>query len=210
MTTKKSISPRLPIMLTAGFLSTGLLLSGCSNSDNAEANSAGTESVNSANGTEDTAAAGGVTEADSAGQAETAADEAMQAEDNADDATMIASDDINPLTDGADQQSLLTNPTEPGTPEDTVKKALDSLYYGDVEEAAKYYEVDMANFEEELAKTQSAFQQTVDGVTITNTEYNDDETRATIAGELMLKEQDEPAPLTYVLQKIDGQWKILG
>ena len=68
----------------------------------------------------------------------------------------------------------------------------------------------MANFEEELAKTQYAFQQTVDGVTITDTQYNDDKTRATIIGELMLKGQSAPAPLTYELQKIEGQWKILG
>ena len=108
------------------------------------------------------------------------------------------------------KKSLVTNPTESGTPEDTVKKALNSLYYGDVKEAAGYYQVDMANFEEELANTQSAFQQTVDGVTITDTKYSDDKTRATITGELMLKGQSDPAPLTYQLQKIDGQWKILG
>jgi hypothetical protein len=104
----------------------------------------------------------------------------------------------------------VTNPTEAGTPEDTVKKALNSLYYGDVKDAVGYYQVDMANFEQELANTQSAFQQTVDGVTITDTTYNDDKTRATITGELMLKGQSDPAPLTYQLQKIDGQWKILG
>ena len=105
---------------------------------------------------------------------------------------------------------MVTNPTQAGTPEDTVKKALDSLYYGDAKKSASYYEVDMANFEEELANTQSAFQQTVDGVTITDTNYSDDKTRATITGERMLKGQSEPAPLTYELQKIDGQWKILG
>ena len=79
-----------------------------------------------------------------------------------------------------------------------------------MKDAASYYQVDMANFEEELANTQSAFQQTVDGVTITDAKYNDDKTRATITGELMLKRQSEPAPLTYQLQKIEGQWKILG
>ena len=68
----------------------------------------------------------------------------------------------------------------------------------------------MANFEAELAKTQYAFQQTVDGVTILDTTYNANKTRATITGELMLKGQSEPAPLTYELQKIAGQWKILG
>ena len=126
------------------------------------------------------------------------------------DETAIDSDDINPVTSATKQKSLVTNTTQAGTPEDTVKQALDSLYYGEVKEAVKYYKVDMANFEEELAKTQYAFQQTVDGVTITDTQYNDDKTRATIIGELMLKGQSEPAPLTYQLQKIEGQWKILG
>ena len=130
--------------------------------------------------------------------------------DNSKDETAIDSDDINPVTSATKQKSLVTNPTEAGTPEDTVKQALDSLYYGEVKEAAKYYKVDMANFEEELAKTQYAFQQTVDGVTITDTQYSDDKTRATIIGELMLKGQSAPAPLTYQLQKIEGQWKILG
>ena len=105
---------------------------------------------------------------------------------------------------------MVTNPTQDGTPEDTVKQALDSLYYGDAKQAATYYKVDMANFEEELAKTQSAFQQTVDGVTFTDTKYSDNKTRATITGELMLRGQSEPASLTYELQKIDGKWKILG
>ncbi|MGO3046849.1 MAG: hypothetical protein ACTIIO_09040, partial [Psychrobacter celer] len=129
---------------------------------------------------------------------------------NTEEKTAIDSDSVNPVTTSAKQKSLVTNPTQAGTPEDTVKKALDSLYYGDAKKSASYYEVDMANFEEELANTQSAFQQTVDGVTITDTKYSDDKTRATITGELMLKGQSEPVPLTYELQKIDGQWKILG
>nr|WP_317199126.1 hypothetical protein [uncultured Psychrobacter sp.] len=110
----------------------------------------------------------------------------------------------------ADQPSLVTNTTQPNSPEDTVKQALNTLYYGDVEDAVGYYQVDMANFEQELANTQSAFQQTVDSVTITDTQYNDDNTVATIEGELMLKGQSKPAPLTYKLKKVNGQWKILG
>ncbi|MER2164952.1 MAG: hypothetical protein ABS921_12590, partial [Psychrobacter alimentarius] len=128
--------------------------------------------------------------------------------DNATEQTMT--DDTQPLTATNKQKSLVTNPTQAGTPEDTVKQALDSLYQGDIKKSAGYYKVDMANFEEELAKTQSAFEQTVEGVTITDTTYNEDKTRATIVGELMLRGQSEPAPLTYELQKIDGQWKILG
>lgn len=213
MTTKQStlqsILLRLPTLLTVGVLSTGLLLSGCSNNDNAATETA-------ANDTEDNAAIVETFEDGEDGEDDaelTNANNAIESEQIANSAkekTAIDSDNVNPVTSSATQKSLVTNPTEAGTPEDAVKQALDSLYEGDIEQAASYYKVDMANFEEELANTQSAFQQTVDGVTITNTKYNDDKTRATITGELMLKDQSEPAPLTYELQKIDGQWKILG
>ena len=205
MTTKQSTLLRLPTLLTAGVLSTGLLVSGCGNNDNVD-----TTAI------EDNAAVAKTSEDDLTTSVETVdSDNDVKNEQiaaNTEDKTAIDSDSdsVNPVTTSAKQKSLVTNPTQAGTPEDTVKKALDSLYYGDAKKSASYYEVDMANFEEELANTQSAFQQTVDGVTITDTKYNDDKTRATITGELMLKGQSEPAPLTYELQKIDGQWKILG
>ena len=203
MTTKQSTLLRLPTLLTAGVLSTGLLVSGCGNNDNVD-----TAAI------EDNAAVAKTSEDDLTTSVETVdSDNDVKNEQiaaNTEDKTAIDSDNVNPVTASAKQKSLVTNPTQAGTPEDTVKKALDSLYYGDAKKSASYYEVDMANFEEELANTQSAFQQTVDGVTITDTKYNDDKTRAIITGELMLKGQSEPAPLTYELQKIDGQWKILG
>ena len=203
MTTKQSTLLRLPTLLTAGVLSTGLLVSGCGNNDNVD-----TAAI------EDNAAVAKTSEDDLTTSVETVdSDNDVKNEQiaaNTEDKTAIDSDNVNPVTASAKQKSLVTNPTQAGTPEDTVKKALDSLYYGDAKKSASYYEVDMANFEEELANTQSAFQQTVDGVTITDTRYNDDKTRAIITGELMLKGQSEPAPLTYELQKIDGQWKILG
>lgn len=203
MTTKQSILLRLPTLLTAGVLSTGLLVSGCGNNDNVD-----TAAI------EDNAAVAKTSEDDLTTSVETVdSDNDVKNEQiaaNTEEKTAIDSDSVNPVTTSAKQKSLVTNPTQAGTPEDTVKKALDSLYYGDAKKSASYYEVDMANFEEELANTQSAFQQTVDGVTITDTKYSDDKTRATITGELTLKGQSEPAPLTYELQKIDGQWKILG
>lgn len=203
MTTKQSTLLRLPTLLTAGVLSTGLLVSGCGNNDTVD-----TAAI------EDNAAVAKTSEDDLTTSVETVdSDNDVKNEQiaaNTEDKTAIDSDNVNPVTASAKQKSLVTNPTQAGTPEDTVKKALDSLYYGDAKKSASYYEVDMANFEEELANTQSAFQQTVDGVTITDTKYSDDKTRATITGELMLKGQSEPAPLTYELQKIDGQWKILG
>ncbi|WP_201581989.1 hypothetical protein [Psychrobacter glacincola] len=209
MSTERATLLRLPTILTAGVLSTGLLLSACSDNDK------------TANSAEDTAAIAegsydkSIDAENSAANQTSAVDanstvDSKQMTDNSKDETAIDSDNINPVTSATKQKSLVTNPTQAGTPEDTVKQALDSLYYGEVKEAVKYYKVDMANFEEELAKTQYAFQQTVDGVTITDTQYSDDKTRATIIGELMLKGQSAPAPLTYELQKIEGQWKILG
>ena len=210
MTTKLSALPsaflRLPIIVTAGILSTALLLSGCSNNDKGEAETA----AHTTSSTEDTAAIAKTPENDGAGQAVLKDTEDKQVAVNNKDKTTIANDNMNPVTASAKQKSLVSNPTQDGTPEDTVKQALDSLYYGDPKQAATYYKVDMANFEEELAKTQSAFQQTVDGVTFTDTKYSDNKTRATITGELMLRGQSEPASLTYELQKIDGKWKILG
>ncbi|ERL56831.1 hypothetical protein M917_0461 [Psychrobacter aquaticus CMS 56] len=189
------------MIFATGVLSTGLLLSGCSNNDvdTADTENAAAVENSDENASTQTAA---VDTNNSTADAQTIA--------NAKDETTTANNAINPAATPDKQPSLVTNPTQAGTPEDTVKQALDSLYYGDVKKAAGYYKVDMANFEQELAKTQSAFQQTVDGVTITDTTYNDDKTRATIIGELMLKGQTEPAPLTYELQKIAGQWKILG
>lgn len=208
MTTKSSALPStflcLPSILTVGILSTALLLSGCSNNDKGN-----TETAVSNN--KDATAVAQTSEND-ASQVELTGTttDSKQAVDNAKDETTIANDNINPVTTAAKQKSLVSNPTQDGTPEDTIKQALDSLYYGDAKQAATYYKVDMANFEEELAKTQSAFQQTVDGVTFTDTKYSDNKTRATITGELMLRGQSEPASLTYELQKIDGKWKILG
>ena len=207
MTTKQPIFQRLPILLATGVLSTGLLISGCSNNESAETATDNEDVAATVDTSEDVTLDNDMTD-----QAEIAesASETGEITDSAENKTAIDSDNINPVTDATKQKSLVTNPTQAGTPEDTVKQALNSLYYGDVKDAASYYQVDMANFEEELANTQSAFQQTVDGVTITDTKYNNDKTRATITGELMLKGQSEPAPLTYQLQKIEGQWKILG
>lgn len=204
MTMKLFSLQRLPILCATGILSTGLLLSGCSNNDNAE-----TDSANAVSTTEDASSTG--TSEVSSTQTNGVDTDATANEAIADDATkQTMTDDTQPLTATNKQKSLVTNPTQAGTPEDTVKQALDSLYQGNIKKSAGYYKVDMANFEEELAKTQSAFEQTVEGVTITDTTYNEDKTRATIVGELMLRGQSEPAPLTYELQKIDGQWKILG
>lgn len=201
MTTK---TLKLPPLLMASLLSTGLLLSGCSSNDVDEVSTEGNSADTVAN----------KQKADSATDSSSNSTEESVAAPNSapSDATtdQAVSDVTNPALATGEQPSLVNNPTEAGTPEDTVKQALNTLYYGDVKQAATYYKVDLANFEQELAKTQYAFQQTVEGVTITNTSYNEDKTRATIDGELMLKGQKQPAPLSYELQKVDGKWKILG
>lgn len=209
MSTERATLLRLPTILTAGVLSTGLLLSACSDNDKTANSAEDTAAIAEGSADESIDAENSAANQTSAVDANSTVD-SKQMTDNSKDETAIDSDNINPVTSATKQKSLVTNPTQAGTPEDTVKQALDSLYYGEVKEAVKYYKVDMANFEEELAKTQYAFQQTVDGVTITDTQYSDDKTRATIIGELMLKGQSAPAPLTYDLQKIEGQWKILG
>ncbi|MFZ2553258.1 hypothetical protein [Psychrobacter urativorans] len=195
---------KLPSLLIASLLSTGLLLSGCSSNDVDEVSTEGNSADTVAN----------KQKADSAtNSSSNSTEESVAAPNSApSDATtdQAVSDVTNPALATGEQPSLVNNPTEAGTPEDTVKQALNTLYYGDVKQAATYYKVDLANFEQELAKTQYAFQQTVEGVTITNTSYNEDKTRATIDGELMLKGQKQPAPLSYELQKVDGKWKILG
>ena len=189
--------PNLHKLLTAMLVSSSLLMTACSNNDVNEINANNTTDDNTEAVANDTT----TTLAEENQTAKTSDDTSVKDVDS----TVSDSNSVNP-----DQPSLVNNPTEAGTPEDTVKQALDTLYYGEVKKAATYYSVDMANFEQQLANTQYAFQQTVEGVTITNTTYNDGKTRATIEGELMLKGQKQPEPLSYQLQKIDGIWKILG
>ena len=195
---------KLLSLLIASLLSTGLLLSGCSSNDVDEVSTEG----NSADTVANKQKADSATDSSSNSTEKSVAAPKSASSDATTD--QAVSDVTNPALATGEQPSLVNNPTEAGTPEDTVKQALNTLYYGDVKQAATYYKVDLANFEQELAKTQYAFQQTVEGVTITNTSYNEDKTRATIDGELMLKGQKQPAPLSYELQKVDGKWKILG
>lgn len=195
-----------PGLLTTGLLTASLLLTACSNNDNADVEVADDNSEQTVVANSDAPSEEAV--ADNAD--EVIADEEQVNAEQVADQTSMPSSNINPVTTTPEQPSLVTNPTEPNTPEDTVKQALNTLYYGDVEDAVGYYQVDMANFEQELANTQSAFQQTVENVTITKTQYSVDNTKATITGELRLKGQSEPAPLTYQLRKVNGQWKILG
>ncbi|MEK6219084.1 MAG: hypothetical protein N2B59_08020 [Psychrobacter sp.] len=205
MTTPQLTAQRLPMIFATGLLSAGLLISGCSDNDNVQTkpvdettNSPSTVTVKS---TDDIKANADVNKTDT---------NSIDDRSTAIPDTDIVSHDINSIAAAVKEPSILTNRTQSGTPENTVKLALDTLYYGDVKKAATYYKVDMENFAEELKNTQFAFKQTVEAVTIIDTKYNNDKTKATVTGELRLKGQNEPAPLTYELQKINGEWKILG
>ena len=204
MTTQQLAAQRLPMIFATGLLSAGLLLSGCSDNNKVETQPAdettdGSSAINTVNSTDDVNSTPDVNKTDSIANSDTAKTD-----------NDIVSQDISPIAAAVKEPSILTNRTEAGTPENTVKLALDTLYYGDVKKAASYYKVDMENFAEELKNTQFAFKQTVEAVTIIDTKYNSDKTKATVTGELRLKGQSEPAPLAYELQKINGEWKILG
>lgn len=210
---------RLPKIVATGLLgfsllSTGLLISGCSDNDNVENSSAdkttdNQSAVDTAKSTDDVEANADVNKTDSIANSDTATNNTAT-NNTATTDNDIVSHDISPIAAAVKEPSILTNRTQAGTPENTVKLALDTLYYGDVRKAASYYKVDMENFAEELKNTQFAFKQTVEAVTIIDTKYNSDKTKATVTGELRLKGQSEPAPLAYELQKINGEWKILG
>lgn len=210
---------RLPKIVATGLLgfsllSTGLLISGCSDNDNVENSSAdkttdNQSAVDTAKSTDDVEANADVNKTDSIANSDTATNNTAT-NNTATTDNDIVSQDISPIAAAVKEPSILTNRTQAGTPENTVKLALDTLYYGDVKKAASYYKVDMENFAEELKNTQFAFKQTVEAVTIIDTKYNSDKTKATVTGELRLKGQSEPAPLAYELQKINGEWKILG
>ena len=204
MTTQQLAAQRLPMIFATGLLSAGLLISGCSDNNKVETQPAdettnGSSAINTVNSTDDVDSTPDVNKTDSRANSDTAKTD-----------NDIVSQDISPIAAAVKEPSILTNRTEAGTPENTVKLALDTLYYGDVKKAASYYKVDMENFAEELKNTQFAFKQTVEAVTIIDTKYNSDKTKATVTGELRLKGQSEPAPLAYELQKINGEWKILG
>ena len=204
MTTQQLAAQRLPMIFATGLLSAGLLISGCSDNNKVETQPAdetkdSSSAINTVNSTDDVDSTADVNKTDSIANSDVAKTD-----------NDIVSQDISPIAAAVKEPSILTNRTEAGTPENTVKLALDTLYYGDVKKAASYYKVDMENFAEELKNTQFAFKQTVEAVTIIDTKYNSDKTKATVTGELRLKGQSEPAPLVYELQKINGEWKILG
>jgi len=140
MTTKQSTFQRLPMMLATGVLSTGLLLSGCSNNDSVETEVAMDETADVTS--QDSVTTDQTTAISTTDNKNDAEQQTITPDDNETTTdTAAVSDVINPAADDDKQPSLVKNPTQAGTPEDTVKQALDTLYYGDVKQAASYYKV---------------------------------------------------------------------
>lgn len=108
------------------------------------------------------------------------------------------------------QPSILTNDAIIGSPEATIKAALDTLYYGDVADAVQFYHIpDMDDFATQLAHTQTVFKQTIEKITLDNSHYNADKTEVTLNGNMVLKGQDQPISISYQLKKINGKWLIV-
>ena len=127
MTTQQLTARRLPIILATGLLSTGLLISGCSKSDNDINNEVDSNEEIAVDTTESQTA---VNDASSVDNIDGDANKANADETVATD-TDIVSHNISPIAAAVKEPSILTNRTEAGTPENTVKLALDTLYYAD-------------------------------------------------------------------------------
>ena len=114
MTTKRPIQ-RLPFLLITGVLNAGLLLSGCSNNDSADVDTANHTETTTDN--EEIAAAAdtsGTSDETMSEQEDTVgstSDTAVVSND-AENETMIDNDNINPVTASTTQKSLVTNPTQ--------------------------------------------------------------------------------------------------
>lgn len=203
-----TISKRLSAIMLGTAIST-LMISGCSNANDSTPADADTAAATDASNEDMIATAPVAT-----GTEATSTDNVAATDTSSTDSTDAALSEV--MVDAGDngtasnQKSIVTNTTTVGSPEDTVKKAMNATYYGNVKDAVDYYKVDMADFEQQLADTQAAFQKTVDSITLTNTTYNDDKSKATVNGELMLKGQEQPTPAVYDLEKVNGKWKILG
>ncbi len=125
---------------------------------------------------------------------------------NASNATKVAT-----ANTGTVNNSIVTNKVTAGTPESTLKKALNTVYSGDAREAAQYYHIkDVPDFGKELQLAQKNFQQTIESITFTKTTFNKNKSQAKIAFDVKLKGKKEVEKRISSLQKINGEWKIVG
>ncbi len=108
-------------------------------------------------------------------------------------------------------KSIVTNKVTPGTPEATLRLALNTVYFGDAQKAAQYYHItDVPDFSKELQLAQKNFQQTIESITFTKTTFNKNKTQAQIAFDVELKGTAGIEKRISTLKKIKGKWKIVG
>ena len=120
MTTQQLAAQRLPMIFATGLLSAGLLISGCSDNNKVENQPAdettdSSSAINTVNSTDDVDSTPDVNKTDSIANSDTAKTD-----------NDIVSQDISPIAAAVKEPSILTNRTEAGTPENTVKLALDN------------------------------------------------------------------------------------
>lgn len=104
---------------------------------------------------------------------------------------------------------LITQATQTGTPEDTLKKSMHALMNGSATEAASYYHINMPDFDKILEEQQPILKQKLKHLEIIQTEYNTDKTKAIIIGKMSTTDSQTPKDVGYKLQKIDGEWKLM-
>lgn len=110
------------------------------------------------------------------------------------------------------KSSILTNEIsiDQDTPEATLKKAIDTIYFGKAEEAAQYYQTNIPNLANELKNTQKIFQQTIDSITIKDIKINEKKDEVILHCVLKMKHEKSPQASDFLLRRIDGKWLIIG
>lgn len=109
----------------------------------------------------------------------------------------------------ASTQSIVTNKTQPGTPEFVLKQALDTIYFGEAKQAGQYFLNNNAKLQNALQQTQPEFQKAIESISFGKTSYNANKTEAKIDSTLKYKGVAAPQPRIYDMVKTNGQWKII-
>lgn len=109
----------------------------------------------------------------------------------------------------SDSKSLVTQPVTAGTPEATVKNAMDAMMNGTAKQAASYYQVDMPDFDKVLAEQQAQVKQQLTHLELEPTIYNNDKTKAFIVGKMTTTASPTPQTMKYKLVKVKNDWKLV-
>ena len=112
-----------------------------------------------------------------------------------------------PATNNA--KSIVTQAVKAGTPEATVKNAMDAMMNGTAKEASRYYQVDIPDFDKVLAEQQPQVQQQLKQLSLEPTIYNKDKTKAFIVGKMTTNASPTPQTMSYKLVKVKNEWKLV-